>query len=186
MMQPPNLADLARYKPRWLGVYELNIGDAWRAVWESAEELPQDAPVYHARAVVFHDERGYVTRTSDSATWGTVQGDLEPGEQPEAFVKRAALEQTGAVIKSTHLVGFLECKATRYNPNFEAGQVTVQPLYLAVARTVKDVPEGSPYQRRRLPMNEFMRALRVAHPELERYLSEAGQKYAVLRAKGKA
>jgi ADP-ribose pyrophosphatase YjhB (NUDIX family) len=186
MMQPPDLAQLARYKPRWLGVYELNIGDAWRAVWESADELPPDAPVYFGRVVVVADERGYVTREDDTGRWRTVEGYLDPGESSEGFVKRAALEQTGAVIKSVHLIGFLECKATSYNPDFEAGRVTVQPLYLAVAGSVKDIPEGLPYQRRRLPINEFLRELRAAHPEIERHIADAGQKYAVLRAEGKA
>jgi ADP-ribose pyrophosphatase YjhB (NUDIX family) len=186
MNQPPNLAQLARYRPRWLGVYELNLGDEWRAVWESAEELPPDAPVYFARVVVVADERGYVTRQSDDERWRTVEGYLDPGETPDAFVKRAALEQTGAVVKSTHLIGFLECKATSHNPDFEAGSVTVQPLYLAVGRTVTNIPDGSPYQRRRFPINEFMRELRAAHPEIERHVADAGQKYAVLRAEGKA
>jgi ADP-ribose pyrophosphatase YjhB (NUDIX family) len=186
MNQPPNLAQLAQYRPRWLGVYELNLGDAWRAVWERADELPEDAPVYFGRVVVVADERGYVTRQEGSETWQMVEGYLDPGETAEAFVKRAALEQTGAIVKSTHLVGFLECKATSHNPDFEAGTVTVQPLYLAVADKVSDVPEGSPYQRRRLPINEFLRLLRASHPEIERYVAEVGQKYAVLRAQGQA
>lgn len=186
-MNPPSMAELARYKPRWAGVYELNIGDAWRAVWEKADELPEHAPVFYARAVIFKDDRGYVTRPAGSdERWGIVEGNLGPDETPDAFVKRAALEQTGAKVRKSWLVGFLECKATSHNSDFEPGAVTVQPLYVAVARSVGDVPADSPFERRRLPMNEFMRTVRIRYPEIERYLGDAGQRYAELRAAGEA
>jgi ADP-ribose pyrophosphatase YjhB (NUDIX family) len=178
---------MANYKPRWAGVYELNMGDEWRAIWEAAEELPESAPVEQARAVVFKDERGYATRPAGSdASWGIVEGHLDGNETPEQFVHRAAKEQTGATIESVHLVGFLECKATSHNPNFQAGDVTVQPLYVAIAKEIGDIPEDSPYERRRMPINEFMRAIRARHREIERYLNDAGQRYAVLQSKARS
>lgn len=178
---------MRQYKPRWAGVYELNLGDAWRAVWEAADELPESAPVFMARVVVFKDERGYATRPAGSdVPWGIVEAYLEPGETQEDFVRRAALEQTGAKVGDIELVGFLECKATSHNPDFEAGSVTVQPLYIAVAKEVGDIPEGAAYERRRLPVNEFMRAIRQRHREIERYLNDAGQKYMVYQAKQRA
>jgi ADP-ribose pyrophosphatase YjhB (NUDIX family) len=175
---------MATYVPRWAGVYELNIGDEWRAVWEAADELPESAPVFLGRVVVFKDDRGYATRPADSNdAWGIVEGYLDPGETVEQFVERATLEQTGATLAESHLVGFLECKSTSHNPNFQAGDVTVQPLYVGVAKSIADIPDGSPYERRRLPINEFMRAIRARNREIERYLNDAGQRYAVLRAK---
>ncbi len=183
-MGPPDMQQMMRqYKPRWLGVYELNLGDEWRAVWEAAEELPEDAPVFVLRVVIFKDDRGYATRGAGSDDpWGIAEGYLEPGESVEDCVTRTALEQTGAKLASSHLIGFLECKATSHNPNFSAGDMTVQPLYVGVASEVGDIPDGAPYERRRMPMNEFMRAIRIRHREIERYLNDAGQRYAVLRA----
>lgn len=174
------------YIPPPGGALELNIGDQWRARWVDQQELPATAPVDYAYAVVCMENRGYVARRAGEGAWGTVEGDLRPGERPDAFVKRAAREQTGAVAGKVELIGFLECRATRHNTAYPTDAVTLRPLYLVVAKQMKDVPEESGFERRRLPMNEFLAALRTRYPELELYLSKAAERYAVMRAKGEA
>ncbi len=124
-MMGPSQADLARYTPRApAGVLELNISDHWRAKWVDADELPEDAPVFHAYAVVYKGDKGYVTRPAGETHWRTVEGDVQNDEDIDSFLARTVYEQMGIRIKKSELVGFLECKATTRNPKFEVGTIT--------------------------------------------------------------
>jgi len=180
----PSMPDLAAYEPRWPGVVELKISDQWRARFVDERDLPPNAPVAYAYAVIYMGDKGYVCRRTGDETWGTLEGSLEEQERPEAFVKRAAKGRIGATIGKLVLIGFLECKATSHNTEYEAGAVTVRPIYLAVAKKIEDVAADSDYERRRLPLNEHFKAIRNRYPELEDYFGKAAQQYAVMRAKG--
>jgi hypothetical protein len=180
----PSMSDLAAYEPRWPGVVELKISDQWRARFVDEQDLPPNAPVSYAYAVVYMGDKGYVCRRPGEQQWDTIEGELAEKEQPEGFVKRAAKERMGATIGKLVLIGFLECKATSHNPDYAPGTVTVRPIYLAVAKKVEDLPGESEYERRRLPLNQHFSALRARYPELEDYLGNAAQQYAVMRAKG--
>jgi hypothetical protein len=180
----PSLADIAAYEPRWLGVKELNLGDAWRARWVGETTLPDNAPVFYAYAVVIFQGRGYVSRARGAAPWDTLEGRLEEGEKAEDFLKRVSRASFGADPGRTELLGFLECKATSHNREFPPGSVTVRPLYLLVARKMADGPRDSGFERRRLPMNEYIAAIRARYPELETHLGAAIERYLVLQSKG--
>lgn len=182
----PSLSDMAAmYQPRPMAMTELNLSDDWRARWIDEQELPENAPVNYAYAVVMMGDKGYVTRARGGSVWGTVEGAVE-GETPAAFVHRAAKEQTGATIRTLELLGFFECRATSHNEQFPAGSITVRPMYLVVAKSIDDLPGDSAYEKRRLPMNEYLMALRGRYPELVEHLGQAAQRYAVMRAKGEA
>jgi ADP-ribose pyrophosphatase YjhB (NUDIX family) len=185
-MMGPSAADLAQYKPRApAGVLELNINDQWRGIWIDADELPEDAPVFFAYALVYKGDKAYVTRPRGSdESWRTVEGDLKEGETPEDFVRRASYEMTGAKVEHIELVGFLECKATSQNKDFPAGSITVRPIYIAAAKAVEDVPDDSGFERRRLRLNEHSKAIRDRYPEIDDYMVKAMQRYAVLQASG--
>lgn len=186
-MMGPSQADLARYTPRApAGVLELNISDHWRAKWVDANELPEDAPVFHAYAVVYKGDKGYVTRPAGETHWRTVEGDVQNDEDIDSFLARTVYEQMGIRIKKSELVGFLECKATTRNPNFEAGAITVRPLYIVVAGEIEDVPEESGYERRRMILRDHSTALRRHYPEIDEYINKAIQRYQVIYAKGEA
>lgn len=178
---------MPQYVPRApAGVVELNIGDQWRAKWVDADELPKDAPVIFAYALVYRGDKGYMTRPRGSdETWRSVEGQLEPGETAEDFVRRASHEMTGATIDHVELVGFLECKATSFNKDFPVGSVTVRPLYVAVASEIDDVPEDSGFERRRMRLNEHSKALRARYPEIDEYIVKAMHRYSVLQVSGK-
>lgn len=177
------IPEMAYREPRWAHLLELNIGDAWRARWIKDEELPADVPVNYAYGVVYLGDKGYVCRPEGQATWGTVEVAPGNGDVVDAL-KLAAKQQTGATVDKAVLAGFLFCKATSLNPDFEAGAPTTRPIYVLSAKKVDDIPEGSPYQRRRLPINEHVKALRERYPEIDDYMSEAAEKYLVLRARG--
>jgi hypothetical protein len=180
----PDLSAIANYKPRYAGIKELNIGDAWRATWVAADALPEGAPIIHGYVVVLSESKGYVSRRAGTAHWGVAEGAVNAGEAPAAFAKRAAAEQAGATAGSAHLIGFFECRATSYNPDFPAGTTTVRPIFLFAASKMKDLGRASNFERRRLPLNEFAKALRTGYPELNESITMALDRYLVMQAKG--
>ncbi len=176
---------MAAYEPRWPGVKELNFADQWRARWVDERELPENAPVDHAYAMVMYRDKGYAARPAGSAVWGMVEGQV--GDAPvDAWLSNALREQAGVTAAKTELIGFFECKATRLNPDYQPGDLTVRPLYVAAAQEVDDMPDGSAYERRRFPLNEYIVAMRARYPELIDYLGMGDARYAVMRSKGEA
>ena len=169
-----------------LGVKELNLGDAWRAVWMEGHDLPADTPVSYCYVVAVCDGKGYVTRPAGESRWGVVEGDVPATEKALAFVERAALAQVGATGGRTELLGYFDCKATSYNTEFPLGARTLRPIYLFIAKSMKDIGRESGFERRRLPLNEFARALRDGYPELGETITGAVDRYAVMRARGEA
>lgn len=184
-MTIPSMWDLTSYTPRWPAVRELNLNDEWRARWVDEEVLPAGAPVLFAYGAVFCGDRGYAVRPAgQDVPWGALEVTMALGDDPAAAVAAAASERTGAVVAQTVLVGFLECRATSHNPDFPVGTTTVRPLYVVVAQEVGDLPEGSPWERRRFLIADYLRALRTRYPELDAYFGLAGQRYLVLRSHG--
>lgn len=177
-----NLAELAAYEPRWPGVVELNLQDQWRARWVDEQVLPANAPVNYAYAMVVLGEKGYVVRKAGEPTWGMVEGPTGE-ERAQAYIEGQVRAQMGIEAGLVELIGFFECKATRHNREYPQGTLTVRPLYLVVAKEVGDTPPG--FERRRLPLNEFMVALRARYPELDEYLGKAALRHAVLRKEGR-
>lgn len=182
----PDLTNMPVYIPKWLGVNELNIGDEWRAVWVDEDELPPDAPILYAYAVVLCEDKGYAVRRAGANNWGSVEGVVNADEPTVAWAKRAAEQQAGAVSPQPTLIGYFECKATSHNPDFPAGTATVRPIFLVVAKRMKDVGRNAGYERRRFPLNEFARVLRDHYPELNHAILKALDRYLVVQAKGGA
>lgn len=163
----------------------MNLQDQWRARWVDEQELPGGAPVAYVYAMVLAGDKGYLARPKEGGRWEMFEGAVGEGEASE-FVERELAARLGVTAARLVLIGFLECKATRHNASHPMGTVTVRPLYLAIAGEVGDVPPASEFQRRRLPMNEFMVALRARYPELDDHLQAAAAEYAVMRARGEA
>jgi hypothetical protein len=186
MSFPVNLADIPNWTPAWAGVKELNISDAWRAMWVDAETLPENAPIIHGYVVVMSEGKGYATRRSGATAWGVAEGVRTAEESPEQFAKRISLEQTGASSGRLELMGYFECKASSHNPDFPVGTATVRPIYAFIAKKMKELGKESGFERRRLPLNEFARTLRASYPELNQSITKAVDRYMVLQAKGEA
>lgn len=176
--------DPGSYVPKWIGEHELNIGDAWRARWNDASELPENAPIFFGYAVVAAGDKGYVTRRKGAEHFGIAEGERNQGEKPLAFAKRIAAEQTGVTSPRVELIGYLDCKATSHNPDFEAGAITVRPVYLVSGKSVKDLGPSSPFERRRMPLNEWAKAVRDRYPDLIRYLQKAVDRHTILHLRG--
>lgn len=180
---PSMSAMMNMYQPRPAFKKELNLSDEWRARWIDEHELPEHAPVNYAYAFLLMGGKGYAVRRGEAARWGTIEGAVD-GTDAEAFVRRAAMERSGATVKFIEMMGFFECRATSHNPDFKAGDITIRPLYLAVAKRVDDVPEGGGYVRRRLPLNEYLKAMRDRYPEITEYVGLTCERYVALQAKG--
>ncbi|MEO8540437.1 MAG: hypothetical protein ABI577_11910 [bacterium] len=176
---------IRNYDPVWPGVVELNLADQWRARWVNQQEFPENAPVNYAYALVLMGDKGYATREAGSQKWGMLEGEIGTATV-EDFLKSALKERMGGAPAKVELIGFFECKPTRHNTAFQPGDVVLRPLYLIVAKTVNDLPDGSGYERRRFPLNEYLVALRARYPELLDYIGLATNRYGVLRAKGEA
>lgn len=178
-----DMGAIAAYEPRWPGVKELNFADQWRARWVDEQTLSEHAPVDHLYALVLLGDKGYMTREAGAAKWSVLEGN--PGDlTPEAFLKAAAKARFGATPSKIELIGYFECKPTRHNTDTKAGEITVRPLYVVAAKKVDDLPDGSGWERRRFPFNEYIVALRARYPEIVDYVSMAVNRYAVLRTKG--
>jgi hypothetical protein len=163
---------------------ELNLGDEWRALWVEGQPFPEGVPVLHLYAAVLMGDKGYVVRERGSdARWGTVEGPVAPGEKPDAAIKRMAKEQVNATPVRLELMGYLRCRATSHNTEYPKDSPAVRPIYLFAAKQVKDLGSTASFERRRLPMNEYMVAIRSRYPEIDDYLPKAVERYMVLRAK---
>jgi hypothetical protein len=182
-MAYPDIGNMNIYIAPPPGERELNLGDQWRGRWLDASELPEHAPVVYAYAIVCAGDKGYVTRRKGESVWGALEG-ATGGLSSREFLKKAAMEQFGATVGRIELIGYLECHATSHNPDYKPGAMTVRPLYVVSAKKVSDIPDGSGYERRRLPMNEFSRAIRGRYREMDDYMEKALDRYMILHARG--
>ncbi len=163
---------------------ELNISDEWRGRWVEDEPLPDGVPVLHLYGVLLMDDKGYVVRERGSqGAWATIEGPVVAAEKPEAGLRRIAKEQANAAPARMEMVGFLDCRATSHNREHPRDSRSVRPIYLFAAKQVKDLGGTAAFERRRLPMNEYMVAIRNRYPEIDDYLPKAVERYMVLRAK---
>ena len=178
-----DLNAISSYEPRWPAVKELNLADQWRARWNDEPELPDGAPVQHIYALLFLADKGYAVREPGANKWGMIEGS--PGDLTASEFLKASAKSIGATIGNTELIGYFECRPTRHNTEFKAGDTVVRPLYVISAKAVKDVPEGSPWERRRFPQNEYMVAMRAHYPQLLEQLTKAMGRYAVLQAQSR-
>tara|TARA_Y100000588_G_scaffold270914_1_gene286578 strand:- start:2797 stop:3348 length:552 start_codon:yes stop_codon:yes gene_type:complete len=170
------------------GKVEIILGNEWTAEYFDAEEAspPNDVPMIYGYACVVRGDYGYVTERDQARDgWSVVEGNFLEGETAEEFVTRSALEQTGANISQTLLIGYLDCRATSANEHYEKHFRAIRPMYVGVAREVGPVPEGSDYHRRRLPMNQFQNELRKRYSLLSDHFAKGLSRYTILERTGK-
>lgn len=173
------------YIPPPAATKELNLEDEWRGRWVDERELPAGVPVVYAYSLVYMGERGYATRPVGVEQWGMVELAVESSDA-EADVTRAVAEQTGGTVAKLVVAGYLECVATSHHATLPAGSVAVRPLYVAVLSDIHDLGREAPFQRRRLPLNEYVGAMRHRYPEIRPQVSDAASLYVAMRAKGEA
>ncbi len=181
----PNMAEISAVlaRMRYGGVTELRIGNDWHARWERGDELPRGVPVVGVHVAIYLGDKGYVYRPRGEDVWGTLDGRPEGDTNALPYVKSLA-KAGGITPGKVFLAGYFDCKATSHNKEYPAGARAVLPFYVIVAKTAKDMPADSPYERRRLPINEHMAALRQRYTEFEIPFSEAADRYLILRARG--
>lgn len=173
------------YIPLPPAVTELRLNDQWLARWSDADTLPVGAPVTHVYALLYMDNKGYVFRPRGTERWGTVEGEVR-GERAEQWLKREVPARTGATVSKIALVGFLECRPTKFNEEYPPETIAVRPLYIVVAKKITDVPDDSPYERRRLPLNEHLAAMRNRYPEIRAHMDDAAGRYVKIQVTGEA
>ena len=170
--------------PVWAGVREMRLGDAWLARWVDESELPTAVPVSALYASVMMDGKGYLTRQKGTTTWQSIEAEAQPGESAELALKRVLKVRMAATPARIEVMGYLDCRATSFHPEVPAGSVSVQPIFLVVAKALSNMPSDSEWERRRLPLNEHIAAIRLRYPQFEGYFAKAVQRYAVMQARG--
>ncbi|MCZ2110163.1 MAG: hypothetical protein LC118_11460 [Dehalococcoidia bacterium] len=185
-MTIPSMSDIANmYRPLPLAVTELRINDQWLGRWSEADELPANAPVGYVYATLYSGDKGYLLRARGSQdVWEAVDGETG-GEDPEAWLRREIPARSGLSIGQLVLIGFLECRPTKFN-DVPKETIQVRPLYLVIANRVDDVPGASGYERRRVILNDYLTAMRNRYPEIRAYMEKAHDRYLMMRAKGEA
>lgn len=173
------------YVPLPASIKELRLNDLWLGRWADADELPAGAPATHLYALLYMGDKGYVIREKGTDRWRGLEGELG-GDAPEAWLKREVPARTGLTPGKVVLIGYLECRPTKFNTDFPADGYAVRPLYVVSAKKVADVPDASVYERRRLPMNEHIAAMRNAYPEIREHIDQAVDRYIRLQATGQA
>ena len=173
------------YFPPEPGVKELRLNDMWLGRWSDADELPEGAPVIYIHALLYMGDKGYVVREKGTEHWHTIEGEVS-GEDAETWIKREVHARTGATVGKMTLIGFLDCRPTKFNTEFPADSFAVRPLYVVVATKVDETPEGSGFERRRLPMNEHLAVMRSRYPEIREHIDAAASRYVKMRATGEA
>ncbi len=174
------------YFPEPAGVQEIRLNDRWLARWTAGGELPDGVATSHIYTAVVMDGKGYVCREHGATVWRSVEGEPNPGEKPEAALKRLLKEQMAAVPEKIEQIGFFGCRATSFHPDVPAGTPSVQPLYLVIAKSLGNMASNTAWERRRLPYNEFIVALRAAYPLFHEQYGDTTDRYLVLRARGEA
>jgi hypothetical protein len=180
----PDLPTPAYVEPRYPGVKELNISDDWRARWETADELPEGPPATHVYGIVVFDGRGYLARPRGAEAWDALTGEVPSGERLEAAVRRLAGAQVGAHVDRVTIVGYMDCRATSSNSAYESGVMTVRPFVVAAAKKVADTTGDPAFERRRMPINEFILALRARYPEFYEQFGLMVDRYLTMRSRG--
>lgn len=185
-MTIPSMSDIANmYRPLPLAVKELRINDQWLGRWSDADELPEHAPVGYVYATLYSGDKGYLVRPRGTQdVWAAID-DETAGEDPETWLGREVPARTGLQIGQLVLVGFLECRPTKFN-DVPKETIQVRPLYIVIAGKVDDVPEASGYERRRVILNDYLTAMRNRYPEIRSYMERAHDRYLTMRAKGEA
>ncbi len=170
-------------EPKWLFEPEVTFDSAWRARWVAGGPLPSNAFVSPVYGVLVMDDKGYMTRKkAEGGPWWALEGAPTGTEKPLATLQRIAREQTGATVGASELMGYFVCKATQNNPDFAIGTLALRPVYLAIAKSMKDLGPASEWERRRYPMNEFAQMLRQQYVILSPSLTTAVNRYFAIQA----
>lgn len=181
------MTQMMSQKPRWLAAPEVNFTNHWRARWIQEDAVPKDVPASHVYAILVMDGKGYAVRArGGEARWAIVEGAVPEGAKLESHVKQLVKERTGGTVGKLVTAGYLVCKATQHNPEFEGGTLRLRPVCVAVIKTMKDLGPDAPWERRRYQLNQYAQLLRHEYPIEAPYLREALDKYLVLQARGEA
>lgn len=76
--------------------------------------------------------KGRILLTKIPRGWDIPTGHIEDGESPEEAIVREVFEETGAVLQSFHLLGYLRSVKLRENEkNMKYPKISAIPIYIA-------------------------------------------------------
>ena len=159
---------------------EKKLGDELLAFWENGD-LPAGAEVTHVTIIAYRGDKAVVARKQDVQMLPA--GNVHPGEDVEAAVRRVALEQAGIENCSVRHLGHFRAKATSLSKTHPAGAVTFQALYGIEVESLADFPSDQAYERRVILQRDLNTLLRSSYVERRREFTDTLDRWLLERLK---
>ena len=175
---PPNLYRYREADSNWT---EKKYGDnEMLAIWQTSE-LPADANVTHVTLLPYRGEKAVVAYKNGRNA--LPEGDVAPGEDLDAAIRRIASEQAGILdCTPTHL-GHMRCRATVYSKTEESGTITYRAVYGVDVGAIGDFPGDASFERRILLQREMNTLVRDSYIELRKEYTDALDRFLLDRLK---
>jgi hypothetical protein len=175
---PPNLY---RYREADLNWTEKKYGDnEMLGVWQSTD-LPEDAVVTHVTLIPYRGEKAVVGYRNGRML--LPEGEVAPGEDVDAVIRRAAAEQAGITELTYTELGHMRCRATVYSKTQEPGTITYRAVYGVDVGAIGDFPTDPAYERRIILQREMNTLIRDTYIEMRKEYTEALDRFLLDRLK---
>jgi hypothetical protein len=175
---PPNLYRYREADSNWT---EKKYGDnEMLAVWQTSE-LPDDAVVTHVTLLPYRGEKAVVAYHNGRNA--LPEGDVAPGEDVDAAIRRIASEQAGILDPTATHLGHMRCRATVYSKTDEPGTITYRAVYGVEVGGIADFPADPAYERRILLQRDMNTLIRDTYIEMRKEYTDALDRFLLDRLK---
>jgi ADP-ribose pyrophosphatase YjhB (NUDIX family) len=148
------------------GAYtEKKLGDELLAIWQTSE-LPADANVTHVTAICYRGDKAVTGYKNGQMI--LPEGDVQPGEDAQAAIRRIVLDQAGIQDARILHLGHFRATATNHHPTQSFGTTTYQVLFGLEVDALADNPGDSSYERRIILQRDLNNILRSSYVERRR------------------
>ncbi len=168
------------WNPAWarrFGLVQLRVRNEYRVTVERPGAV---SPVRRLYGVLFRDD-GKAVLSGPAATaapeLGLVQADVGDSQEPEASLRAAAMQQTGAELGQCWLMGNL-----LYTPLDGERSPFYESIYVAEVATLAETMADQQFTRRSVLVRDLLSAVRQRHYEIAEALLLAIDRYVQWRA----
>ena len=179
--EPPLPSTFFRPRESERGIYtEKKLGDEMLAIWETTD-LPPDAEITHVTLIPYRGDRAVVAWRAGQLS--LPEGDVLPGEELDAAIRRIALDQAGILDPTAKHLGHFRARATSLSKTRPAGTITYQALHGVEVGGIADFPADGAYERRIILQRDLNVLLRTSYVEMRREYTDTLDRYLIERLK---